>query len=256
MPWVLLDRWYLVLIGLLATGGLVVTALHLVPPSYTTKANVLLLPPPTSVPAGGNPYLSLGGLDAAADIVSKSLSVDSMRNSLKEGGALGEWTVELDSTAAAPLILVTVDAETPDSSRKTLGLVLQQIPEVLQRVQQAVNAPTNAYIRSSVITSTEQPVRGVKPVIRAVGVVAAGGLLATIFGTTLVDSFLARRRRRQRGRVAHRGRSRPNASLRRTPQPAAQIGRRAEPGGHATAMVDTAARGKSSARSSRLSALR
>ena len=49
----LVRRWYLTLVGLLATASLVALALFLVQPSWQSTASVVLLPPRTSVPAGG-----------------------------------------------------------------------------------------------------------------------------------------------------------------------------------------------------------
>ena len=192
LPRVLLRRWYVVLIGLLGTAAIGVLAFHASPPSYTSTAEVLLLPPATSVPAGGNPYLLLGGLDVAGDILAKSMSSDSSAAALMAAGASGKFSVALDRAGAAPMVLVTAETSSLGASRTTLGLVVNQIPSVLARVQDQAGVPQNARITSTVLTETMEPAKSLKPVLRTVGGAVAGGLVGTLLLTALVDAIIVR----------------------------------------------------------------
>ncbi len=195
LPKVLLRRWYLVVVGLLGTAMLGLAAYQVSPPSFTSSAEVLLLPPSSAVPAGGNPYLQLGGLDVAGDVLSKAMSDDASAAALKEAGAAGAYTAQLDGTAAAPMVLVTAEASSAAGSQKTLGLVLARIPTVLNSIQDLAAAPQTARITTIVLTQTQQPVKNIKSVIRAVGVAVAGGLAVTLLLTAVVDAVLVRPRR-------------------------------------------------------------
>ena len=193
LPRVLLRQWYLVLVGLIATAGLSAFGYIKTPPTYTSSAEVLLLPPGTSVPVGGNPYLFLGGLDVAGDIVAKAMSADNTAAQLKAEGFTGEYAVVLDKTAAAPMILVTTEAPTPAASEANMALILKEIPGVLTTVQTAASAPSNALISSAVLTRTDKPVKSLKPVVRGVGLAAVAGLALTLFFTAVVDSLAQKR---------------------------------------------------------------
>ena len=82
VPAALLRRWYIVALGLGLTVAAAVFVTDTVPPAYTVTAQTLLLPPANSVTAGGNPYLSLGGLNAVGDILSEAIRDDSNMTAL------------------------------------------------------------------------------------------------------------------------------------------------------------------------------
>lgn len=69
-------RWYVVLVGLLLTLPLAYLAAQYVAPTYTMKASVVLLAPEETVGDGGNPYLAMGGLEAAVDVAATGLAAD------------------------------------------------------------------------------------------------------------------------------------------------------------------------------------
>ena len=67
-------RWILAIVGLGLTAGLAVAGYFVAKPTYQATASILLLPPATTVPAEGNPFLQLGGLDLTVDLLGKALS--------------------------------------------------------------------------------------------------------------------------------------------------------------------------------------
>lgn len=195
---VLLRRWYLVLLGAIATVGLGYQTTRMMPPDYTVTAETLMLPPATSVPAGSNPYLALGGLDAAGDVLSKSLSSDAAAAAVKAQGARGQYTVSLDPGTPAPLVLVTATASSSDDAMGTLQLVLNRLPVTLAEIQQSAKVPQNAMITSSVITKSTEAVKSSKPQVRALVVALGAGLGLTLLLVAAVDALM-------RGRRARRG---------------------------------------------------
>lgn len=237
LPKALRRRWYVAMAGLIVTAGLAWVAYDKVPPSYTSTAEVLLLPPPTSVRDGGNPYLNLGGLDAAGDILSKAMSDDTTSQELKAAGAAGTFRVALDSAAAAPMVLVTAEAPSATASLMTLGLVLDRMPAMLADVQIRAKVPPNALITSTILTRTGDPVQSLKPVARAVAVAVGAGLALSLLATGLIDAFLIRRRTA----VSARKGAAPSSPSSTTTRNAA--GREGEPG--AAAAEEPAGEGSS-----------
>jgi hypothetical protein len=205
---VLIRRWYIVVLGLLATVALCYAATVFVPVSYEATADVLLLPPKvnTIAKAGAtattqpdNPFLALGGLDTVSAVLSKTLSDRATQLTVQQAGGTGTFTVVQDLTAGGPVLLVTVTASTPAATLRTLAAVTGVVPLALARLQTTSGVPANALIRSKVITrdNIAQPVR--KSQLRAMMAAAAAGLGGTVLLTALVDGYLARRRG---GRVA------------------------------------------------------
>ena len=195
LPRALLRLWYLTLVGLLMTAGLTYLTVQRVQPVYTAVGEVLLLPPRPTVPTGGNPYLYLGGLDVAGDILAKAMSDDATATALKAQGVRDEFTVVMDGAAAAPMILVTTTAADGASALRSLGVVLDRLPRTLEEVQRLAKAPSNAMIRSTLITRTTEPTLSLKPVLRAGGIAAAGGLVLTLMTVALADSIGRRPKR-------------------------------------------------------------
>jgi capsular polysaccharide biosynthesis protein len=196
LPRVLLRRWYLVLVGLIVTVGAAYQTTQVVPPDYTVTAEALMLPPSSSVPAGSNPYLALGGLDAAADVLSKSLSSEAAAAELQAIGSRGEFTVALDPDTPAPLVLVTATASVPQDAAATLALVLDRLPQTLKQIQQAANVPQNAYITSTVITKSTEAVKSSKPQVRSLVIVLGAGIALSLFLAAAIDALIMVRKPR------------------------------------------------------------
>ena len=190
MGGVLRRRWYLAAVGLILTLGGVLLALQMFPPTYETKAVVLLLPPKTSVGSGENPYLLLDGLQTAADVLSRSM-MDS--ESAKIIGS-NEYLVAPDVTTNGPLILVTVETSSRAESEEIMTRLLERVPVALDELQSSNPdvAPTFR-IQSTVITLDEPSLVWRTPT-RAAIVAGAAGLALTLLAVMLIDAFLARRR--------------------------------------------------------------
>lgn len=204
---VLFRRWYLVILGLTLTGGLAFSVMQYIPPEYSVQAETLMLPPATSVPPGSNPYLALGGLDAAADVLSKSLSSDPVRTQLRVEGGSGDFLIAPDKDTPAPLVLLTVTADSVEAAMSTMDLVLERMPANLQKIQLAANVPKDSYITSTLVAKSDHPVIGRKPQLRAIVFAAALGVCLTLLLTAALDALL---KRQNRGSHTSRHRSNRN----------------------------------------------
>jgi hypothetical protein len=191
-----MRRWYLVLIGMLVTLPLSYLAAQHVAPSYTMKASVVLLAPEKTVGAGGNPYLAMGGLDAAVDVVAAGLSSDAVQERLALTGATS-GIVERDGATSAPILLVTVEGPTKEAAQAGVASLVAEVPDTLSSIQRAAGVDATQQIHSEVIASSKKAVVSYKPQLRAALMVLIAGTAATFLLTAVTDSLLRRRRRRR-----------------------------------------------------------
>jgi hypothetical protein len=216
-------RWYVTLLGLVATLGLCALALQLVPAKYEATARVLLLPPASTVQKGGNPYLQLGGLDAAVSILGRSMSDAENQLALQAAGSTAKFTIGPDDLTSGPVLLLTADAKTPAQVLGSLQIALDRVPTSLAAIQRSVSVPKASMITSTVITQDNEAKVVRKSQIRAVVVAAVAGIILTLMIAALVDVRLRRRESRRAGERAHsnvggRGASPENDSSERLPE--------------------------------------
>ncbi len=195
MQQVLRRRWPLVLVGCALTVNLFLVTMRVVPLHYSAEAEILLLPPASVVGVGGNPYLTLGGLGPIGDVLAKSLTDATSQQKLKEAGVTGTYQVAADTASAAPLVLVTLEEESPEAALMSLALILERAPGALEALQRQTRVRGNALITATVLTRTSRPLVVRKPQIRALLVTTVGGLGMTLMGTGAIDALLLRRRR-------------------------------------------------------------
>jgi hypothetical protein len=104
----------------------------------------------------GNPFLALGGLETASGVVGSAMSDSSTARALSDAG-VGTYSLESDLAAGGPVLLITADGATPQSTLTSLDTVLVRLPHVLNKQQVAVNAPTRSLITLEVITRDTEP---------------------------------------------------------------------------------------------------
>ena len=137
----LLRRWYLVVLSLglaVAASAYVVSD---VGPTYEVEGTVLLFPPTSSTTSGdqsvtqGNPYLYLGGLNPARDVLIRSLTSRSERDSLAAVHPGADYTMESDISTSGPLIVIDVSSGSSAESVAALSTLLDRIPAALDALQ-------------------------------------------------------------------------------------------------------------------------
>lgn len=197
LPRIMWQRWYLTVAGLLVTLVLCGLGAMAVPIKYQAKAQVLLLPPKTSVGNGGNPYLALGGLQAAADVLARAMSDGDTYAKLRAGGITGSYTVARDLTTSGPVLLVAATNSTPDTALKTLQAILSQAEPRLDQLQDRLSVPANTRLSSEVFTQDSTAATQSKSQIRAILVALAAGLFLTVMLVSAGDSVISRRSRRR-----------------------------------------------------------
>lgn len=200
----LLRRWPLVIVGLLLSAGLAYGAYTLVPVSWTAKASVLLFPPSSVVGLNGNPYLYLGGLEQAADVLVRRLDTEAAHKEAKERYDDGDFTVQIDGGSAAPIVLIEAEAPDAAGALSLVDDVHSRVPDELLAMQQDLGAAKNAFITATDITVDAEATLNPKARIQLTAVAGAVGLALTILLTGLVDG-LARRRRQNHEEPAESG---------------------------------------------------
>ena len=215
----LLRRWYFVVVALMLTAASTYFVVDEVGPTYQAKGAVLLFPPVTTVREGvrtdtvGNPYLMLGGLTLVRDIVIRAMTAqtsqaelcrvsndpayEAMRRDLCKPNPSITYQAVPDFTNSAPIILVTVDADSSTNAVAALNAVMGRVPVVLRELQAGLKLESSAVITSTPLVSDAKPEAVHKSQIRA-GIVAAAGTFG--FGLLIigfVDGLLAARRVRR-----------------------------------------------------------
>ncbi|MDQ2839109.1 MAG: hypothetical protein M3Y42_17855 [Actinomycetota bacterium] len=191
------QRWYFTIAGLLVTLVLCGLASTAVAVKYEAKAQILVLPPKTTVGNGGNPYLALGGLQAAADVLARAMSDAQTYAKLRGEGITGTYTVARDLTTSGPVLLVAADNSTPALALATLRGILAQAAPRLTDLQDALTVPDSTRLTSNVFTQDNAAAAQRKSQIRAILVAFAAGIFATVLLVSAGDSMLTRRSRRR-----------------------------------------------------------
>jgi uncharacterized protein involved in exopolysaccharide biosynthesis len=194
----LARRWYLLVVGCLLTAGLCVGAFHVVAPSYEAHGSVLLLPPKTSVGKRGNPYLYLGGLGQAGEVLSARLNTAEVLDPI-EGRHPGT-TLEIgpDVTTTGPILSVTVTGGSDSAAMGALTQALKTVPPVLTRLQDDLAVPAASRITVLDLTRDAVATPVTKARERAVIALAALGFAGSLLLTGFLDGLLAAHPRRLR----------------------------------------------------------
>ena len=196
----LARRWYIVLVGLLLTAGLVFAAYDNTPPKYSARGLVLLLPSHDAVGAGGNPFLMLSGLEQAAGVVVAYFSSSSAESEILSISPTAEYQVAIDDATRGPVIAVDVISSSPEETLGTLQHIVGRIPQELTRLQKQVGVPANAEINSMELTVDGKATTDRGAMMRTMIAALMGGLGSTCLAAVLIDSKTQQtksRRRRQ-----------------------------------------------------------
>ncbi len=193
-------RWWLVVLGALGTVGLCFGAYTLVPTEHEIHATMLVLPPDTTTQVVHNPLLALGDLPPAADVLARAMSSGEIADELVPPGSSGEYTVVRDTSTSGPVLTITATDVTAEQSAALLDSVIVRMPEVFASLQTTIDVSDPATMHVTQLARETRPTESNKSQLRAILVAAVGGAALTIFGASLLDGILRRRRAAQRSR--------------------------------------------------------
>ena len=186
-------RWWAAAAGLLATIALTLVAFSIVPPQQEAGASVIILPPAGVAAESGNPYLALGGLQPAADMLAAAMNSGSVHEGLAPSTGVAELEVARDTSSSGPMILVSVTEDDPVKALALLNSAIETMPRVLADLQKRVGVRNSNLLTVTEVTRDTQAEPSIKRQLRATLVAVVGGLAITIFGTSLLDGILLRR---------------------------------------------------------------
>ncbi|MEO5319758.1 hypothetical protein PV761_14375 [Arthrobacter sp. CC3] len=187
-------RWYLVLAGLLITAGMSFWVFRVAPVTYEATANVALIPPPTAVISGDNPFLYMGGLDQAMGVFTVKLNSDSVRGPIEDSYPAAEYSTERDSSTSGPIVRVKVSGDSSATTLEVLNRVLGVMPATMASLQDELSLPQASRISLLTLGVDKDTTLVSEARTRALLVVAAIGFAATLLLTGLADKRLIRRR--------------------------------------------------------------
>ncbi|SJM54753.1 hypothetical protein CZ771_07285 [Actinomycetales bacterium JB111] len=194
----LLRRWYVVLLGLALTAGLAVATHRLVPTPYEAGGSILLMPAETVVDDDvGNPYLYLGGMADALDVLVVRARADESRGPLLEGVDGADLSIEKDPTTPTPIVNVRAESSAPGTTLELRDAAMAEVVDILGQMQDELDITGQARIRPVDLT-VDESATAVTGTATKLAVAALGaGLLATFILTGVVDGWLTRRAARR-----------------------------------------------------------
>jgi hypothetical protein len=195
----IVRRWYVVLAGLCVTAALAFGASVVNPPEYSVRGLVLLLPSAETVGVGGNPFLSLSGLDLPARLIVASFQSEAMQSEISEVSPTAEFGVDIEESTRGPVIAIDVTDDSEEGALATLSFIAAEIPENLDRLQDEVEAPPQSRVGSMPLTIDEEAVPETSGTMRLVLAAIGVGIVATLIVTFAVDRLLLGSGRRRSG---------------------------------------------------------
>jgi hypothetical protein len=191
----LLRRWYIVFPGILVIAGITVGVWFAVPPGYSRSATQLLIPGETSIPEGANPYLYLGGLAPAADVLVRALGSENVLNEMEDDHHGVDVKILRDTTTAGPIIVINVLASTDADAESVLGLLTARTATLLEQFQREEDIPPENRMTVIPVTVDEQSTLEQRSRILLTAGVAATGVVLVLLIAGLVDGFVQQRKR-------------------------------------------------------------
>jgi hypothetical protein len=188
-------RWYIVVPGLILTIAVAIAAWQVIEPDYERVGTQLLLPGVASIPESGNPYLYLGGLSQAADVVVTAMSSERELETLVRDYPGAEIVITRDPVTSGPQILTTVTAKSDSEARKILASTMTRTTKVLGELQNVSGITARNRIGIEAITVDNQSTLVQKTRLLAAGGATLGMLLITLLTAGLVEGLSTRKRR-------------------------------------------------------------
>jgi capsular polysaccharide biosynthesis protein len=200
-------RWMLTGAAIILAASVGYATLSVVGPVYTSQSSLVLVPPPATsrtlnadgTETEGNPYMYLGGLTEARDVLVKAMSSEAVHDQVSADVSNGTYEVTPDFETRAPMLLITTEAPDRATAGQVTQAVLDQVPTVLTQIQEDLAIPKDAQITTRLVTADPVQVNH-RPQLRMVMLAVVGVLSVMALLIGVLDGLLLRRQRRASAR--------------------------------------------------------
>lgn len=219
----LMRRWYVLLACLLAAGLASYLVYQSTPVAYSAKGSLVLMPPRSTVGPDGNPYLFLGGMGQALDVLASKLSAEDTQAPILEAYPGVAYTAEPDRSSSGSVVLATVRGSNGNQVMDALASVVAAVPTTLAAMQESQSVPEDSRISLMTLVVDSQPTVDSKNRTVSVLITAGGGVALGILFSGLIDGRLLARTGRTVATVRAGTRPSGKRSARDLPRSAAVV---------------------------------
>lgn len=190
-------RWYFVVTFLLLTLGICLFIKQSVPSTYRAQGSLVLMPPSSTVGPEGNPFLFLGGMGQALDILSAEVSAADTAQPILDAYPGTAYIAEPDRSSSGSVIKLVVAGDDRNRVTSALHDVVALVPVTLTAMQDAQKVPDRSRIGLMTLVVADEPTEDTKTRTVSVVAVAGTGIALTVLLTGFIDGrLLARTLRR------------------------------------------------------------
>jgi hypothetical protein len=192
----LVRRWYITAPGILLAVAVALAAWVTIKPAYERTATLLLLPNQSSVPTGSNPYLYIGGLTQAADVIVRAVNSEAVTGEISSEHPGTEISVYRDPTTSGPVLLVDVTAPTDAAASEALEQTVTATSSALDDIQTKAHVTEEDRITMAPVTVDTSSTLVQKKRMMVAGGAPAAVVVITLLVVAAVDGHSQRRKRR------------------------------------------------------------
>lgn len=196
-------RWYIVLLGFaltLGTGMLIGTK---VPTTYEASGSILLMPPESTVGVQGNPYLWLGGLNTALDVLVRRTSAIEVSGPLLNKYQDSGLTIIPDRTTSSAIALVTAEAPSPETALQLRDDAMAAIIKTLGVMQDESQVKNDQRIYGDELVIDKSATPKTKTRLQLLIIVGGGGTFGTLLLAGAIDGWIMDRRLQKKAAMPH-----------------------------------------------------
>ena len=199
-------RWYVLVAGLIVAGLAAYGAWTVVKVEYTRTATQLMLPGPGTIPEDANPFLFVGGLSQAADVLVRKMGSPDVLGPVEREFDGVQIVVTRDPLSSGPVLLTSVTSQSDDDAAAAVQELVQLTESTLKDIQRVENIPTSDRITLVTLTTDDEGAVEQKTRLIAAGAAAAGIAALTLLLVALIDGLARARAQRPWNSGARRSR--------------------------------------------------